>query len=293
MARRKIFAGTTSLKVPIFVNDSSSSTGAGLAIVFNTAGLVAEYRRDGDSAWTAITLVAGTLGTFLSGSIIADGALTGAYELSVPNAVIAAGVTWAEVRLRGATNMLPVLLEFELDQVNYQSNTAFVASVPAVVGAVGSVTAGVTVSTNNDKTGYALTVTPPTASAIAAVILANPSHLLATDGSGNVSIAQAFPPNFATLAITVPGAVAVGTVADKTGYSLAAAGLDQIPIETGVNIRQAMSPILSASAGMLTGAGTGTVTIKAGGNGNQATTRITATTDASFNRTSVTLALPT
>jgi hypothetical protein len=55
-------------------------------------------------------------------------------------------------------------------------------------GSVGSVTSGVTVSTNNDKTGYSLT--------------------------------QAFPANFSTLAITVGGAVTAGTVSDKTGYSL-------------------------------------------------------------------------
>lgn len=36
-----------------------------------------------------------------------------------------------------------------------------------VVGSVGSVVAGVTVTTNNDKTGYTLTVTPPTAATIA------------------------------------------------------------------------------------------------------------------------------
>jgi hypothetical protein len=36
-----------------------------------------------------------------------------------------------------------------------------------VVGSVGSVVAGVTVTANNDKTGYTLTVTPPTAATIA------------------------------------------------------------------------------------------------------------------------------
>lgn len=56
-------------------------------------------------------------------------------------------------------------------------------------GSVGSVTSGVTVTTNNDKTGYSLT--------------------------------QAFPSNFSSLAITGGGAVTSGTVSDKTGYSLA------------------------------------------------------------------------
>ncbi len=37
-------------------------------------------------------------------------------------------------------------------------------------GSVGSVTAGVIVTTNNDKTGYTLTVTPPTAAAIATAV---------------------------------------------------------------------------------------------------------------------------
>jgi hypothetical protein len=40
-------------------------------------------------------------------------------------------------------------------------------AVASVTGAVGSVTNAVTVGTNNDKTGYTLTVTPPTAAAIA------------------------------------------------------------------------------------------------------------------------------
>jgi hypothetical protein len=77
--------------------------------------------------------------------------------------------------------------------------------------------------------------------------------------------------------------------ADKTGYSLGSSGLDAIVVETGVNARQALSPILAAAAGVLSGAGTGTVIIK-GGNVN--TTRIIASTDSNGNRTSVTLSLP-
>lgn len=51
-----------------------------------------------------------------------------------------------------------------------------------------AVAAPVTVGTNNDKTGYSLT--------------------------------QAFPTNFASLAITAGGAVTAGTVSDKTGYTV-------------------------------------------------------------------------
>ncbi len=74
------------------------------------------------------------------------------------------------------------------------------------------------------------------------------------------------------------------------GVTLAAAGLDAIVVETGVNARQALSPILAACAGVLSGATTGTVVVKGG---NVATTRVTATTDINGNRTSVTLNLPT
>jgi len=83
--------------------------------------------------------------------------------------------------------------------------------------------------------------------------------------------------------------VTVGTITDKTGYILAASGLDAIPVEAGVNVRQALSPILAASAGVVAGAGTGVVVIKGG---NAPITRITATTDNAGNRSSVTLTLP-
>jgi len=71
--------------------------------------------------------------------------------------------------------------------------------------------------------------------------------------------------------------------------ALAPSGLDAVPVETGVNARQALTPILAASAGVLLGAGTGTVIIKGG---NTPVTRITATTDNAGNRTAVTLSIP-
>lgn len=91
----------------------------------------------------------------------------------------------------------------------------------------------------------------------------------------------------AVASITAP--VTVGTNNDKSGYILAPSGLDMISIESGVNARQALCPILAAAAGTLTGAGTGTIVIKGG---NVATTRVTANSDSSGNRTNVTLALP-
>lgn len=120
--KRKITAGSTSVQLAVFVQSTASTTGAGLSsLAHNTAGLVAEYRRAGQSSWTAITLIAGTLGTYASGGFVADGALDGAYEFDPPDAAFASGASFVLLRLRGAANMLPVLIEVELDVVNYQT----------------------------------------------------------------------------------------------------------------------------------------------------------------------------
>ncbi len=120
--KRKLTAGQTAVSLPIFVQDTSSTTGGGLSgLTPATSGLVAEYRRRGQSSWTAITLASKTLGTWTSGGIVADGSLAGAYELDLPDAVCASGARWVAVRLRGAANMLPCLIEIELDVVDYST----------------------------------------------------------------------------------------------------------------------------------------------------------------------------
>jgi hypothetical protein len=75
----------------------------------------------------------------------------------------------------------------------------------------------------------------------------------------------------------------------KTGYSLAAAGLDSIVIETGLNARQALAIIAASAAGTLAGAATTTITIDGAG---VAIDRIVATVDADGNRTAVILTPP-
>jgi hypothetical protein len=79
-----------------------------------------------------------------------------------------------------------------------------------------------------------------------------------------------------------------GAVALASGVNLASTGLDAVVVETGLTAKQALQYVSAACFGVLSGAGTGTVVIKAGA--NSGTTRITAATDSSGNRTSVTLA---
>ena len=89
--------------------------------------------------------------------------------------------------------------------------------------------------------------------------------------------------------LSVATPVTVGANNDKAGYALSSNGIDAIAVETGINARQALAPILAAAAGVLTGAGTGAIVIRGA---NVVTSRITATTDNAGNRTSVSLALP-
>jgi hypothetical protein len=113
----------------------------------------------------------------------------------------------------------------------------------------------VTVGANADKTGYSLTVAPPTAAAIATQVwqdatstgdfttagsigklLADDidakissrgtSNYTGTDTAGTTTLLSRIG---SALAIT-GGAVTIGTNNDKTGYTLSAAGLDQIAV---------------------------------------------------------------
>jgi hypothetical protein len=123
MSARDIVANTTSVTEQIFVQDATSSTGAGLSVAFGASGLVGEYRRWGQSSWTSITLVTATLGTFTSGGWIADGSLTGAVEVGLPNAAFASGVKGVTFRFYGVTNMVPVLLRYSIIALDVQNAT--------------------------------------------------------------------------------------------------------------------------------------------------------------------------
>lgn len=94
---------------------------------------------------------------------------------------------------------------------------------------------------------------------------------------------------YVDIAVTRESSRLISGINGSGQVTLSPAGLDAILVENGVNARQALSPILAASAGVLLGAGTGIIVIKGG---NVAVTRITATTDNAGNRSAVTLNLP-
>jgi hypothetical protein len=121
----KIKEGTTSKLVHIFIQDATSTTGAGLTgLVYNSAGLTAYYLPEGDASATSITLATMTVGTWATGGFKEVDAtnMPGVYEIGLPDAVIDNTSEGSVlVMLKGATNMVPVLLEIELDKVDYRN----------------------------------------------------------------------------------------------------------------------------------------------------------------------------
>lgn len=154
MPKLSIVAGTTSKLIDLFVQDSSSTTGAGLTgLVFNTSSLTGYYYREGAGSATSITLATMTLGTWATGGfVVIDGTnMPGCYQLGIPNAAIASGAKSALVMLKGATNMAPVVLEIELTAFDNQD--AVRAGLTALPNANAAATGGLATvdSTNSVK----------------------------------------------------------------------------------------------------------------------------------------------
>lgn len=128
-------------------------------------------------------------------TLAAGQSLAGVYYLELTAAEVGA-LGWITVNIQ-ATNARQYNAQIQVMAYDpYDVVRIGLTSIPNVAqgttGALptGNATGQVTVVTNNDKTGYALT--------------------------------QTFPTNFSTLAITAGGSVTAGTVSDKTGYSLSA-----------------------------------------------------------------------
>jgi len=121
MAKRTFLAGVTSQTMDIFIQDSSSTVGAGLsALVFNTAGLKAYYRKGATGSATSITLATQTVGgAWSSGGFVEIDAtnMKGVYRFDIPDTILAS-TPWAIIYFYGATNMAPVVAELEIVSYN-------------------------------------------------------------------------------------------------------------------------------------------------------------------------------
>lgn len=111
--------GKTSKRVLIFIQDSSSSTGAGLPGLTNSSSGLTCYRvreDDGNTGAVQLPLVAGTRGTWSSGGFVEKDPTNtpGFYELGLDNAGLVAGSDTVLYMLKGATNMAPLPIEIQL-----------------------------------------------------------------------------------------------------------------------------------------------------------------------------------
>ena len=126
MAKLSVKKGSTSRIEYIFVGDSTSATGAGLTgLTYQSSDLLSHYIRPAGSA-TTITLATQTVtGSYSSGGFVEvdQTRMPGLYRFDIPNAVFASGVDKAVIMVSGAANMIPVLMEYDLEAGAYLDTT--------------------------------------------------------------------------------------------------------------------------------------------------------------------------
>ena len=169
MAKQLVQLNNTSRTEYVFIQNSSSTTGAGLTgLVFNSAGLTADFvvERGLRTSITLVTLASADAAWSSGGFIAVDGTnMPGLYRIDIPNAVFATADK-SVVMLKGATNMAPVVLEYQIVGFNPDDGVRLgLTSIPNVAqGTTGAISTGnatgqVTVASNTDKTGYSLSGT--------------------------------------------------------------------------------------------------------------------------------------
>ena len=113
MAKQLVQLNNTSRSEYIFIQNSSSTTGAGLTgLTYLSAGLTAAHvvERGTASSIGLATLASASAAWSSAGFVEVDAALMpGVYRFDVPNVVFATADK-SVVMLKGATNMAPVVL---------------------------------------------------------------------------------------------------------------------------------------------------------------------------------------
>lgn len=276
----KTGATSVSLDALLIKTDGTPDTGR------VAANLTAYYYRQGASATASVTLsdLAALNTAFTAGGVKAIG--DGTYRVDWPDAAFASGADWVELTAKDGTTAI------------YKERVALESAGPSdLATTIGAAGAGLT-ALGDTRLAYldaAVTSRSTYAGGAVASVTAPVTLTSAYDAAktaatqASVSAIPTNPLTAAVLAAMLPtnfGALAV----DSSGrVVLQPSGVDAIQVETGVNLRQSMSPVLAAAAGVLSGADSGSIVIKGG---NVATTRITATGDAYGNRTNVVLNLP-
>ena len=113
----EFFAGDTDKSIDIFIQDSSSTTGAGLTgLVYNSAGLTCYYRKGLTGSATQLTLATQTVGGAHSdgGFVEIDATnMPGMYRLDLSDTIINTQ-QYVSIFLQGAADMAPVPVRIEV-----------------------------------------------------------------------------------------------------------------------------------------------------------------------------------
>ncbi len=144
--------GSTSVILTVFIQDSSSTTGAGLGSLDQTSSVVGGYvRMGGTGVALAVDENVTTEGTYQAPTTAGQVRIgtpanmrTGIYELHFHNDLFASGADVLTVSLGGATNMADLILEVQLTNVNL--NDGVRAGLTALPNAAADAAGGVPIS---------------------------------------------------------------------------------------------------------------------------------------------------
>lgn len=284
--------GSASVILELFIQDSSSTTGAGLTgLLFNTASLTCYYHRNTAAAPVAVTLVTMTVGTFTSSGFKEVDAtnMPGVYQLCLPDAAFVTGADSVVALLKGATNMAPITLEIQLTGVDFSNATNMgLTNLDAALSTRASQTSLDVVDDFLDTEVAAIKAKTDNlpASPASEATLSTIAGYIDTEVAGILAAVDTEVAAIKAKTDLIPAApAAVGDI--PTANANADALLDRAnAIEAGATPRQSLRLMLAALAGKLSGAATATVTIRNAVADSK--DRIVATVDADGNRTAVT-----
>lgn len=281
---RDVKAGSTSVILDdVFIQDSSSTTGAGLGgLVFNTASLTCYYHRNTASASVSVSLATMTLGTWATGGFKEVDAtnMKGMYSFCPPDAAVAAGAQSVTFYFQGAANMAPRPYTIQLTATDVQdAMRGGMTALPNIVaeGVGGLYTRGTGAGQINqpangriDVNTIAVSGTSQTARDIGASVLlssgAGAGQVALSSGQVTVAtnndktgytLTQTFPANFSSLSIDGSGRVDVGKIKGTTSAGAAGyVGLDWSAINaptTTVNLSGTTIAAVTGAVGSVTG----------------------------------------
>lgn len=113
----EVKTGSTNVSILVFIQDSSSTVGAGLTgLAYDTSNLVCYYAKGANTAPVQVTLATQTsTGAHADGGFVEKDStnMPGVYRLDLPDACFTGSHNTCIVMLKGAANMAPVALEIQ------------------------------------------------------------------------------------------------------------------------------------------------------------------------------------